>query len=188
VNRVGDFGFLLAIALVLAYFGTLDYAAVFSRAPSMAGATIESSPGAVAAPFGESASAFHRRDGQVGAVPLHVWLPELDGGSHSDFGSDPPATMVTAGIFNGGADVAAVRALADRARARAFDRRITPFSWLIAVVQYEHQARGGVSTHSRSSDTCRGARCHRRIPRARSYATTRLMSYWTTAIKAMKRR
>src|SRR3981189_1437028 len=46
VNRVGDFGFLLAVALVLAYFGTLDYAAVFSRAPAMAGATIEIVPGA----------------------------------------------------------------------------------------------------------------------------------------------
>src|SRR5207245_10049104 len=44
VNRVGDFGFLLAVALVLAYFGTLDYAAVFSRAPAMAGATIELAP------------------------------------------------------------------------------------------------------------------------------------------------
>src|SRR5437660_1793869 len=45
VNRVGDFGFLLAVALVLATFGTLDYAAVFSRAPAMAGATIEVIPG-----------------------------------------------------------------------------------------------------------------------------------------------
>src|SRR6202040_4037632 len=46
VNRVGDFGFLLAIALVLAHFGTLDYAAVFSRAPAMAGVAIEIFPGA----------------------------------------------------------------------------------------------------------------------------------------------
>src|SRR5579859_1358596 len=36
VNRVGDFGFILGIALVLAYFGTLDYAAVFSKAPGAA--------------------------------------------------------------------------------------------------------------------------------------------------------
>ena len=35
VNRVGDFGFLLGIALVLAYFGTLDYQEVFSRANSI---------------------------------------------------------------------------------------------------------------------------------------------------------
>src|SRR6185312_5267221 len=34
VNRVGDFGFLLGIGLVLAYFGSLDYQEVFSRAPS----------------------------------------------------------------------------------------------------------------------------------------------------------
>ena len=34
VNRVGDFGFLLGIGLVLAYFGTLDYAAVFAKPPS----------------------------------------------------------------------------------------------------------------------------------------------------------
>jgi NADH-quinone oxidoreductase subunit L len=33
VNRVGDFGFLLGIGLVLAYFGTLDYAQVFQMAP-----------------------------------------------------------------------------------------------------------------------------------------------------------
>src|SRR5260370_32381499 len=46
VNRVGDFGFLLAIALVLAHFGTLDYAAVFSRAPAMAGGAMEIFPGA----------------------------------------------------------------------------------------------------------------------------------------------
>src|SRR6266567_2663787 len=46
VNRVGDFGFLIGVALVLAYFGTLDYAAVFSRAPAMAHATIEVIPGA----------------------------------------------------------------------------------------------------------------------------------------------
>src|SRR5829696_8584925 len=33
VNRVGDFGFLLGIGLILAHFGTLDYGAVFSQAP-----------------------------------------------------------------------------------------------------------------------------------------------------------
>src|SRR6266487_263427 len=41
VNRVGDFGFLIGVALVLTYFGTLDYAAVFARAPAMAQAAIE---------------------------------------------------------------------------------------------------------------------------------------------------
>src|SRR6476661_397250 len=45
VNRVGDFGFLLGIGLVLMYFGTLDYAAVFASAKHLANNTIEIFPG-----------------------------------------------------------------------------------------------------------------------------------------------
>src|SRR5512135_30405 len=45
VNRVGDFGFLLGIGMVLAWFGTLDYAAVFARAPELAGQAVELIPG-----------------------------------------------------------------------------------------------------------------------------------------------
>jgi NADH-quinone oxidoreductase subunit L len=45
VNRVGDFGFLLGIGLVLTYFGTLDYASVFAQAPSLASHTISIIPG-----------------------------------------------------------------------------------------------------------------------------------------------
>src|SRR5712672_2691671 len=40
VNRVGDFGFVLGIGLILAYFGTLHYAPVFEKAPSLASTTI----------------------------------------------------------------------------------------------------------------------------------------------------
>jgi len=45
VNRIGDFGFLLGIALVLMYFGTLHYDAVFGAAKTLAGNTIEIFPG-----------------------------------------------------------------------------------------------------------------------------------------------
>ena len=45
VNRVGDFGFLLGIALVLMYFGSLDYATVFANAGSLRGNTVELIPG-----------------------------------------------------------------------------------------------------------------------------------------------
>src|SRR5882672_8578123 len=45
INRVGDFGFLLGIALVLMYFGTLDYATVFGNARTLSGNTIEIFPG-----------------------------------------------------------------------------------------------------------------------------------------------
>ena len=45
VNRVGDFGFILGIGLVLAHFGTLDYQPVFEEAQKLAGATIALIPG-----------------------------------------------------------------------------------------------------------------------------------------------
>src|SRR6267142_3545189 len=41
VNRVGDFGFLLGIALIFVYCGSLDDAQVFSRAPELSGETVE---------------------------------------------------------------------------------------------------------------------------------------------------
>src|SRR4051794_9122850 len=46
VNRVGDFGFLLGIALIFAYIGSLDYVQVFGAAPKLAGTTLEIFPGA----------------------------------------------------------------------------------------------------------------------------------------------
>src|SRR6266705_853707 len=100
VNRVGDFGFLLAVALVLAYFGTLDYAAVFSRAPSMAGATIEVIPGAPwlllsAICIGLFVGAM----GKSAQFPLHVWLPDSMEGPTPISALIHAATMVTAGIF-----------------------------------------------------------------------------------------
>src|SRR3954463_11288753 len=44
VNRVGDFGFILGIGLVLAYFGSLDYDVVFSQSISLSERTIEIIP------------------------------------------------------------------------------------------------------------------------------------------------
>src|SRR5262252_4491968 len=45
VNRVGDFGFLIGIAFVFTYFGTLDYAQVFAQAPKLATETVAIIPG-----------------------------------------------------------------------------------------------------------------------------------------------
>src|SRR5260221_2043013 len=100
VNRVGDFGFLLAIALVLAYFGTLDYATVFSRAPAMAAVTIEAVPGAPwlllsAICIGLFVGAM----GKSAQFPLHVWLPDSMEGPTPISALIHAATMVTAGIF-----------------------------------------------------------------------------------------
>ena len=100
VNRVGDFGFLIGIALVLAYFGTLDYAAVFSRAPGMAQTTIEVIPGApwllvTAICIGLFVGAM----GKSAQFPLHVWLPDSMEGPTPISALIHAATMVTAGIF-----------------------------------------------------------------------------------------
>ena len=45
VNRVGDFGFLLGIAAVAMFAGSMDYAEVFAQAPAIAGRSIEIIPG-----------------------------------------------------------------------------------------------------------------------------------------------
>src|SRR5438034_6221865 len=100
VNRVGDFGFLLAIALVLAYFGTLDYAAVFSRAPAMAGTTIEVVPGAPWLLLSAICiGLFICAMGKSAQFPLHVWLPGSSEGPTPISALIHAATMVTAGIF-----------------------------------------------------------------------------------------
>ncbi len=100
VNRVGDFGFLLGIALVLMHFGTLDYAAVFQAAPGMAGQTIEIVPGA---PWLLMTLIcillFVGAMGKSAQFPLHVWLPDSMEGPTPISALIHAATMVTAGIF-----------------------------------------------------------------------------------------
>lgn len=100
VNRVGDFGFLLGIALVLMYFGTLDYEIVFAHANHMASHSIEIIPGQhwmlmtviclllFVGAMGKSAQ-----------FPLHVWLPDSMEGPTPISALIHAATMVTAGIF-----------------------------------------------------------------------------------------
>jgi len=100
VNRVGDFGFLIGVALVLVYFGTLDYATVFSRTPLMAERTIEVIPGAPwllvsAICIGLFVGAM----GKSAQFPLHVWLPDSMEGPTPISALIHAATMVTAGIF-----------------------------------------------------------------------------------------
>jgi NADH-quinone oxidoreductase subunit L len=100
VNRVGDFGFLLGIAAVLFWFGSLDYATVFDRAPALAGARVELFAGV-------SWSAmtlicillFIGAMGKSAQVPLHVWLPDSMEGPTPISALIHAATMVTAGIF-----------------------------------------------------------------------------------------
>ena len=100
VNRVGDFGFLIGIGLVLAYFGTLDYATVFSQAAQFKSATIEILPGSTWMLLTVICIClFIGAMGKSAQFPLHVWLPDSMEGPTPISALIHAATMVTAGIF-----------------------------------------------------------------------------------------
>ena len=100
VNRVGDFGFLLGIGMVLYYLGSLDYAAVFSVAPQFADTTVELIPGHTWSLMTVICILlFIGAMGKSAQVPLHVWLPDSMEGPTPISALIHAATMVTAGIF-----------------------------------------------------------------------------------------
>jgi NADH-quinone oxidoreductase subunit L len=100
VNRVGDFGFLLGIALVLMYFGTLDYATVFANAGTISANTIEIFSGhAWSLMTVICILLFVGAMGKSAQFPLHVWLPDSMEGPTPISALIHAATMVTAGIF-----------------------------------------------------------------------------------------
>jgi NADH-quinone oxidoreductase subunit L len=100
VNRVGDFGFILGMALILTYFGTLDYGAVFGSAQTLAGSTIEIFPGhAWSLMTVICVLLFVGAMGKSAQFPLHVWLPDSMEGPTPISALIHAATMVTAGIF-----------------------------------------------------------------------------------------
>jgi NADH-quinone oxidoreductase subunit L len=100
VNRVGDFGFLLGIAAVLYFLGTLDYATAFAGAPSLIGKSLA----LTANTHWDAATVicvllFVGAMGKSAQVPLHVWLPDSMEGPTPISALIHAATMVTAGIF-----------------------------------------------------------------------------------------
>ncbi|MSQ59382.1 MAG: NADH-quinone oxidoreductase subunit L [Betaproteobacteria bacterium] len=97
VNRVGDFGFLLGIALIFAHFGTLDYAKVFEMAPSMTGKILEIGGWSLLTAI--CLCLFVGAMGKSAQFPLHVWLPDSMEGPTPISALIHAATMVTAGIF-----------------------------------------------------------------------------------------
>ncbi|MBO0613603.1 NADH-quinone oxidoreductase subunit L [Thiothrix fructosivorans] len=100
VNRVGDFGFLLGIAAILMYCGTLDYVQTFSNMNGISGggmpiiSDIEWHVPTVIAIL-----LFIGAMGKSAQVPLHVWLPDSMEGPTPISALIHAATMVTAGIF-----------------------------------------------------------------------------------------
>ena len=100
VNRVGDFGFVLGIAGVVYFTGSLDYRDAFAAGPQIASSTL-----ALSAEWSVSAITliciclFIGAMGKSAQVPLHVWLPDSMEGPTPISALIHAATMVTAGIY-----------------------------------------------------------------------------------------
>jgi NADH-quinone oxidoreductase subunit L len=88
VNRIGDFGFLLAMFLIMAHYGSLDFHTVFASA-----ATIPAPITAICLLLVLGAA------GKSAQIPLYVWLPDAMEGPTPVSALIHAATMVTAGIY-----------------------------------------------------------------------------------------
>ncbi|WP_028310316.1 NADH-quinone oxidoreductase subunit L [Derxia gummosa] len=100
VNRVGDFGFILGIGLILANAGTMNYAELFAKLPQIADAKIELFAGHPWSLITVSCIClFIGAMGKSAQFPLHVWLPDSMEGPTPISALIHAATMVTAGIF-----------------------------------------------------------------------------------------
>ncbi|HTS31486.1 MAG TPA: NADH-quinone oxidoreductase subunit L [Bryobacteraceae bacterium] len=89
VNRIGDFGFSLAVFWIVRNFGSLDFAAVFSKAPGAA----EQDLTLIGLLLLVGAC------GKSAQIPLYVWLPDAMAGPTPVSALIHAATMVTAGVY-----------------------------------------------------------------------------------------
>jgi NADH-quinone oxidoreductase subunit L len=97
VNRVGDFGFILGIGLLLAYAGSMNYQEVFAKRELLSAMSVA----ATGWPLLTAACIclFIGAMGKSAQFPLHVWLPDSMEGPTPISALIHAATMVTAGIF-----------------------------------------------------------------------------------------
>jgi NADH-quinone oxidoreductase subunit L len=93
VNRVGDFGFSLAMLLMVVQFGSLDMTKVFAAAKTMPVETQSGVLTAIALLLVVGAC------GKSAQVPLYVWLPDAMAGPTPVSALIHAATMVTAGVY-----------------------------------------------------------------------------------------
>jgi NADH-quinone oxidoreductase subunit L len=100
VNRVGDFGFILGIAAVVMYTGSLDYYDVFAKAEGLSVLTMSIYSGTEWNVISVICILlFIGAMGKSAQIPLHVWLPDSMEGPTPISALIHAATMVTAGIF-----------------------------------------------------------------------------------------
>ncbi len=97
VNRVGDFGFILGIGLIVAYAGTLNYGEAFARGADLAALKFPRSDWMLITVI--CICLFIGAMGKSAQFPLHVWLPDSMEGPTPISALIHAATMVTAGIF-----------------------------------------------------------------------------------------
>ena len=97
VNRVGDFGFILGIGLILAYTGTLNYSEAFAKSGELAKLTFPGTDWMLITVI--CICLFIGAMGKSAQFPLHVWLPDSMEGPTPISALIHAATMVTAGIF-----------------------------------------------------------------------------------------
>ena len=93
VNRIGDFGFLLAMFLLIGHFGSLDFATVFAHVNAMPPAITGGFLTAICLLLVLGAT------GKSAQIPLYVWLPDAMEGPTPVSALIHAATMVTAGIY-----------------------------------------------------------------------------------------
>ena len=93
VNRIGDFGFSLAVFLIWMHFGSLDFGKVFAQVKDM---QVESSPGWITA---ICLLLLVGAAGKSAQIPLYVWLPDAMAGPTPVSALIHAATMVTAGVY-----------------------------------------------------------------------------------------
>ena len=97
VNRVGDFGFILGIGLIVTYAGSLNYTEVFAKASELGKMGFPGQDWMLITVI--CICLFIGAMGKSAQVPLHVWLPDSMEGPTPISALIHAATMVTAGIF-----------------------------------------------------------------------------------------
>jgi NADH-quinone oxidoreductase subunit L len=97
VNRVGDFGFILGIGLILAFAGSLNYGEVFAKGAALSSQTLPGTSWMLITVI--CICLFIGAMGKSAQVPLHVWLPDSMEGPTPISALIHAATMVTAGVF-----------------------------------------------------------------------------------------
>lgn len=97
VNRVGDFGFILGIGLIVAFAGTLNYTEAFAKSADLAVLNLPGTNWMLVTVI--CICLFIGAMGKSAQFPLHVWLPDSMEGPTPISALIHAATMVTAGIF-----------------------------------------------------------------------------------------